>query len=104
MTEHRFTKGVMDYGSGAIVLVESRVSEFRKRRGARPSQLLLHVPTARRIFSELAQRTGRVLVAPEDIVAGGVGMLGGIPFVICTCGDQFGEDQIIDWDGSAEPL
>jgi hypothetical protein len=106
VTEHRFTKGVMDYASGAIPMVESRVREYTAKNGKRPAQLLLHAPTARRLFAELAERLELPPIPqPEDVIKPGtVGMVGGIPFLVCGCGDDLGEDLISDAEGNTEPL
>lgn len=104
MTEHRFTKGVMDYGCGALQLVRSRAREHRAKTGAYPRQLVLHAPTARRLFTEYAAEQGEAL-PPERVLRGTVaGIFEGIPFCICQCGDDFGEDQLVDQLGNVEPL
>lgn len=94
----------MDYASGAIPMVETRVREFTKKHGHQPAQLVLHVPTVRRLFTELAERKGLPPIPEGIIKPGGAGIIGGVPFAVCTCGDDLGEDQMIDWDGNAEPL
>jgi hypothetical protein len=101
---HRFTKGVADYASGATALVESRVREFTKVHGTPPAQLLIHVPTARGIFTELVQRHHLPPVPQEAFRPGSSGAVDGIPFFICLCGSDMGEDLIIDWRGNSEPL
>jgi hypothetical protein len=102
--EHRFTKGVTDYASGALVLVRSRVAEHERRYGRPPSQLVLHLPTARRLFTEFAQEQGLPPVPEGMLQRGAAGAVMGIPFLICNCQDDWAEDQIIDWAGFVEPL
>jgi hypothetical protein len=102
--EHRFTKTMTDYASGALVLVRTRIAEHKKKYGAPPAQLLLHPPLARRLFSEHAAAHG-LPGLPDDLpLAGAFGKFDGTPVYVCGCGQALAEDQIIDWLGKFEPL
>lgn len=91
----KFTKGAEDYACGALTLVRSRVAEHWAKNGTPPLQLLVHLPLARQLFTGFP---------PEAIRGGAFATFEGCPIVICTCGDDLGEDQLIGIDGKAEPL
>jgi hypothetical protein len=104
MSEHHFSKGAADYASGALTLVRSRVAEHRRSTGAFPRQLILHVPTARRLFTEFAIEHGLEPPDPRFIRGGNDGAFEGVRFFICTCGNEWAEDQLVDQLGQVEPL
>lgn len=104
MSDHRFTKTATDYASGALVLVRSRIREHKERTGRPPYVMVLHVPTARKLFSEFATEKGLPAVPPDRIRGGITGQFEGTRLCVCLCGDDLGEDQLVDWLGNVEPL
>lgn len=109
MTEHRFTKGVLDYAPGMMWMLRNRIEEHRKRFGGRPPlQFLLHGPSFTQLLREHADGIHiglSELPLPVERMAGcRLDELDRILIIRCRCGRPMAEDQMITCDGNTEEL